>query len=164
MNHLRRFLGLLAGGAVALLALAATAPAALAIRVPPPGGYGGTVQAPPQVHTIVTGGMPGWQITLIAVAGRPARGRRGGTPRSGMGHPPCRPQNDRLMCPRTHDIPEDWAGHDRQLRKGTASVAPPPWRPSSSTTIRPAFSCAIEARHLRSPVTRSNRHRAIMWG
>jgi hypothetical protein len=68
MNHLRRFLGLLAGGAVALLALAATAPAALAIRVPPPGGYGGTVQAPPQVHTIVTGGMPGWQITLIALA------------------------------------------------------------------------------------------------
>jgi len=25
------------------------------------------VQAPPQVHTIVTGGMPGWQIALIAV-------------------------------------------------------------------------------------------------
>jgi hypothetical protein len=68
MNHLRRFLGLLAGGAVALLAPVATAPAALAIRVPPPGGYGGTVQAPPQVHTIVTGGMPGWQITLIALA------------------------------------------------------------------------------------------------
>ena len=26
------------------------------------------MQPPPQVHTIVTGGMPGWQITLIAVA------------------------------------------------------------------------------------------------
>ena len=22
---------------------------------------------PPQIHTVVTGGMPGWQITLIAI-------------------------------------------------------------------------------------------------
>ena len=43
-------------------------PAALAIRVPPPGGTAGPVQAPPQVHTIVAGGMPGWQIALIAAA------------------------------------------------------------------------------------------------
>jgi hypothetical protein len=28
----------------------------------------GPVQVPPQVHTIVAGGMPGWQIPLIAVA------------------------------------------------------------------------------------------------
>ena len=42
-------------------------PAAFALRVPPPGGDGGGARAT-QVHTIVTGGMPGWQITLIAVA------------------------------------------------------------------------------------------------
>ena len=51
-----------------VLAFIAASPAALAVRVPPPGGYGGTVQLPPQVHAIVIGGMPGWQIMLIAVA------------------------------------------------------------------------------------------------
>jgi hypothetical protein len=65
---IRRAAGILAGLAGALLALAAASPAALAIRVPPPGGYDRRVQPPPPVHTIVTGGMPGWQITLIAVA------------------------------------------------------------------------------------------------
>jgi len=34
--------------------------------VPPPGGAAGPAQVPPQVHTVVVGGMPGWQITLIA--------------------------------------------------------------------------------------------------
>ena len=67
IHPIRRAAGILAGLAGALLALAAASPAAFAIRVPPPGDYGGTVQPPPQVHTIVTGGMPGWQITLIAV-------------------------------------------------------------------------------------------------
>jgi hypothetical protein len=52
----------------------------LAMHVPPGGksepGNGLTrsvpwpktplVQAPPQIHTIVIGGMPGWQISLIA--------------------------------------------------------------------------------------------------
>jgi hypothetical protein len=67
MNHLRRFLGLLAGSALTLLALTITAPAALAVLPPPePGGTAGV--PPPAVHTVVTGGMPGWQITLIAVA------------------------------------------------------------------------------------------------
>jgi hypothetical protein len=65
MNHLRRFLGLLAGSAFALLALAITAPAALA-TLPPPVPGGTTVVPPPVIHTVVTGGMPGWQITLIA--------------------------------------------------------------------------------------------------
>jgi hypothetical protein len=31
-----------------------------------PKGTAGPAQLPPPVHTIVTGGMPGWQITLIA--------------------------------------------------------------------------------------------------
>ena len=85
MNHIRRTLTALVTAVGALLTLIATSPAALAIRVPPPGGYDGTVQAPPHlapghilhqpvheipsaipVHTLVTGGMPGWQIALIA--------------------------------------------------------------------------------------------------
>jgi hypothetical protein len=72
MNRIRRihrFLGVLAGLAGALLACAATGPAALAIP-PPAGGTGSTAVTPrPQVviHTVTTGGMPGWQITLIAI-------------------------------------------------------------------------------------------------
>jgi hypothetical protein len=68
IHPIRRLASILAGLAGALLALTAASPAAFAENVPPPGGASGTVQAPPQVHTIVTGGMPGWQITLIAVA------------------------------------------------------------------------------------------------
>src|SRR5450755_4354455 len=55
----------LAGLAAALLAAAAAAPAAFALPVPPGGGGDGT---PPPVQTVVVGGMPGWQIALIAVA------------------------------------------------------------------------------------------------
>jgi hypothetical protein len=82
MNHgqnIRCFAGTLAGLACALLAFASAAPAALASGpeppVPaywykqsylPPGHVVGSVYKVP-VHTVVTGGMPGWQITLIAV-------------------------------------------------------------------------------------------------
>ena len=69
MTRIRRIITALVTLAGALLAFTAAAPAALAIRVPPPGGTAGPVQAPPQVHTIVAGGMPGWQIALIAAAG-----------------------------------------------------------------------------------------------
>ena len=65
MNRIRRILAALATLAGALLAFTAASPAAFAVRVPPPGGTSGPVQ-PPQVHTIVVGGLPGWQITLIA--------------------------------------------------------------------------------------------------
>jgi hypothetical protein len=83
MTRIRRILTALATLAGALLAFTAASPAALAIRVPPPGGGSGaasgvartvpwpktpTVPAPPQVHTVVVGGMPGWQIALIAIA------------------------------------------------------------------------------------------------
>jgi hypothetical protein len=68
MTRIRRIITALVTLAGALLAFTAAAPAALAIRVPPPGGTAGPVQAPPQVHTIVAGGMPGWQIALIAAA------------------------------------------------------------------------------------------------
>ena len=69
IRHMRRFVAVLAGFGAALLMLAA-APAAFAMRLPPPGGPTGS-SALPQIrtvtHTIVVGGMPGWQITLIAV-------------------------------------------------------------------------------------------------
>jgi hypothetical protein len=62
----RRLAGTLATLAATLLAATAAAPAAFA-RPLPPMGHDQTGQPPP-VHTIVIGGMPGWQITLIAIA------------------------------------------------------------------------------------------------
>ena len=77
MNRIRRIIVTLAGLATAALAFTAASPAAFAIRVPPPGGAASgitgsvpfpktTTVPPPQVHTVVIGGMPGWQIALIA--------------------------------------------------------------------------------------------------
>ena len=86
MNPIRRLTAALAGLAGALLAFAAAAPAALAI-VPAPsarlgqapaaaaGHVAGPVLGPNRagyppishVHTVVVGGMPGWQIALIAI-------------------------------------------------------------------------------------------------
>ena len=79
MTRIRRILTALATLTGAILAFTAAAPAALAIRVPPPGGTAGPVQAPPQVHTIIVGGMPGWQIALIAAVGRPGHRRHSHT-------------------------------------------------------------------------------------
>jgi len=62
---IRRLASILAALAAALLAVTAAAPAAFAVQIPP-GGGGGTVP-PPTVRTVVTGGMPAWQIALIAI-------------------------------------------------------------------------------------------------
>jgi hypothetical protein len=71
IRHIRRIAGVLAGLAAALLAFgAAPAFAAPTLATMLPGGADAPVpSAPPsvQVHTIITGGMAGWQITLIAV-------------------------------------------------------------------------------------------------
>jgi hypothetical protein len=70
MNRIRRFhpirrvTGALAVLAAALLASTAMVPAAFALPIPPVGG--GTVLPPLTVRTVVVGGMPGWQIALIA--------------------------------------------------------------------------------------------------
>src|SRR5215470_6041938 len=67
-QRIRRLAGLLAGVAGSAAAFVIAAPAAFAF-VPPPepaGGPGTATQPPVQVH-VVTGGMPGWQITLIAI-------------------------------------------------------------------------------------------------
>jgi hypothetical protein len=74
IQRIRRAAATLTGLAVAWLGLAFSAPSAFAAYVPA-GGDGwsasasGTVTPPPVVHvtrTIVAGGMPGWQIALIA--------------------------------------------------------------------------------------------------
>jgi hypothetical protein len=64
MTHFRRIFAAVATLAGIMLAFAAE-PAAFATRLPPPGGGGNGAQAPMRV--IAGGGMPGWQITLIAL-------------------------------------------------------------------------------------------------
>jgi hypothetical protein len=66
IHHIRRLFAVLAGLAAALVAFATTP--AFATVEPMPGG-GGPAVAPQHlapVRTLVAGGMPGWQITLIA--------------------------------------------------------------------------------------------------
>jgi hypothetical protein len=68
LHRIRCAAASLTAACTVLLALGVAAPAAFAINVPPPGQD----QLPaltPVVRTriVVTGGMPGWQITLIAV-------------------------------------------------------------------------------------------------
>ena len=72
MNRIRSLAAILAGLAGALLAFAAVAPAALARPFPPrPPGW--DKHPPPPlghvagIHVVVVGGVPGWQIALIAI-------------------------------------------------------------------------------------------------
>jgi hypothetical protein len=83
MNRIHRSIRVLAGlFAGVVVALAAGVPAAFATSTPPPGklprflpcsptcANGLDTVAPAHIHTAhtaVTGGMPGWQITLIAI-------------------------------------------------------------------------------------------------
>ena len=66
IRHIRRALAVLAGLTAAVLALGA-APAFARLQPPDRAGYVAPTSVPAQVHTIVVGGMPGWQIALIAV-------------------------------------------------------------------------------------------------
>ena len=63
---IRRLACTLAALAATLVATTAAAPAALAHPAPPVGGGDQTVPPPP-VHSVIAGGMPGWQIALIAI-------------------------------------------------------------------------------------------------
>jgi hypothetical protein len=68
IQHIRRIAAVLAGLAAALVAFATTP--AFAAQVPASGGGGPAVvpqHLAPAVHIVVAGGMPGWQIALIAV-------------------------------------------------------------------------------------------------
>jgi len=89
IRHIRRLAAALAGLACAWLGIAVAAPAAFAaVRVPPPvagppsvtvlhhpPGWNKHPPLPPghvtgpayQVHAVMVGGMPGWQIALIAI-------------------------------------------------------------------------------------------------
>ena len=71
MNPIRRICRstvIAAGLAMALLTSVTLPPAANAIIVPARGGPAGPANVTPtQVQTVAAGGMPGWQITLIAV-------------------------------------------------------------------------------------------------
>lgn len=80
MNRIHRSIRVLAGlFACIVVALAAGGPAAFATPTPPPGplprflpcspacANGLPTVAPAHIHAVVTGGMPGWQITLIAI-------------------------------------------------------------------------------------------------
>jgi len=65
MNLIRRLGAVLAG---ALLAIAGVAPAALARPFPPrPPGWDKHPPSGAGIHVVVVGGMPGWQIALIAI-------------------------------------------------------------------------------------------------
>lgn len=67
IQRIRRSVAVLAGLAGTLLALVDAAPAALA-SLPPPDPTGpSVVPVSPVAHVVVAGGMPGWQITLIAI-------------------------------------------------------------------------------------------------
>ena len=70
MRHFRRIFAAAASLAGVLALAAGTAAPAFATRVPPgergSGGTGTPVLVTP-VHVIGGGGMPGWQITLIAI-------------------------------------------------------------------------------------------------
>ena len=68
IRRIRHLVGLLAASAAALLVLAAASPAmAATVSVPHYGPSVPSLQVPAQIHTIVPGGTPGWQITLIAI-------------------------------------------------------------------------------------------------
>jgi hypothetical protein len=73
MIRIRRIIAALAGLAATVTVFAATGPAASAMHVPVPGQLGTdpanhAAVIPARIQTVVTGGMPGWQIALIAAA------------------------------------------------------------------------------------------------
>jgi hypothetical protein len=72
MNYIRRIchsLTSLQRRVGVLLASTAVAPAVLAADppIPPPGWHPHPPPLPARTHTVVVGGMPAWQITLITV-------------------------------------------------------------------------------------------------
>ena len=69
IRAIRRLAGILAGQATVVLASLTTAPAALATPRPRPPGWNKHPPAPDpaRVHAVLAHGIPGWQLTLMAV-------------------------------------------------------------------------------------------------
>jgi hypothetical protein len=65
MNRIRRYAAVLAGALGVLVCGAA--PAFAMTPVPGAGGPGDPASTPAAVRIVAAGGMPGWQIALIAV-------------------------------------------------------------------------------------------------
>jgi hypothetical protein len=66
-HHIHPVADILAWLTAGVLVCITGATAALAYSDPPVGSPAAPVRPPLRVHTIVTGGTPGWQITLIAI-------------------------------------------------------------------------------------------------
>jgi hypothetical protein len=66
VTRLRRFAAVLAGLGVTMAAFAAAASASTGL-FPDNGGVGGGTGPVPVPQAVVVGGMPGWQIALIAI-------------------------------------------------------------------------------------------------
>jgi hypothetical protein len=64
IRHIRRVVAVMAGLAAAVLG---ATPAFARLEPDPGAGYVAPASAPAQVRTVVAGGMPSWQIALIAV-------------------------------------------------------------------------------------------------
>jgi hypothetical protein len=118
--RLRRLAAALAAITCTLLASAAVMPAAWAVNEIPPGG---PAQAP-AVGAVTAGGMPGWQITLIALGASPGRGRRGRPAGPGADRPPGSLRSHHLRRP---------SGHEDGGRGGGPGRGPAP-RPGTYTS------------------------------
>ena len=67
IRHIRRLTGILAACAGAVLTLAVASPAMAATASVPHYGPGvAHAPNPAPIYTVITGGMPAWQVTLIA--------------------------------------------------------------------------------------------------
>lgn len=66
MHHIRRYASVAGAFAITVISIAA-APSAFAMRVPPPGTGDVHSHGSLPAHAIAAGGMPGWEISLIAI-------------------------------------------------------------------------------------------------
>jgi hypothetical protein len=66
MKHIRRRYAALLAGLIGTLSVFGAAAPAFA-TIPADGGPAGPASAPSVARTVVVGGMPGWQIALIAI-------------------------------------------------------------------------------------------------
>jgi hypothetical protein len=143
----RRLAAALAALTCALLASAALVPAAWAVNVIPPGGGD-----PAATVSVISGGMAGWQITLIAlgaalVAATAACSSTGRSPPAG---PPRQPPRDaHHPARRTPAVPGPWPGS----RHGPGRAGRTPTAGASGLPSRGQAKTADPAHHNRIVIT-----------